>query len=98
MAEFNVNFQAVGDLNEDGSIKRDVRICALTGVDIEPGDAMFSITGTGKFYRVKAGVLRIPGAAEARQQLEASVKPAPTPTPTKTSKPVDIAPIAPKGE
>lgn len=96
MAEFSVNFQAVGELNDDGTIKRDIRICALTGLDTEPGDVMYSVAGTNKFYRVKAGILRIPGATEARQQLEASLKPAPSPAPV-ARKLADIpAPTTPK--
>jgi hypothetical protein len=60
-----------GELNPDGSIKRDVRICAISYKPIEGGDAMLVVPGTRTFYRVKAPFVW-PQSAEkfAEQQAE----------------------------
>jgi len=45
-----------GELDERGGIKRNVFVCAVSGQPIEPGDAMITVPGTRRFYRVKATV------------------------------------------
>ncbi len=77
-----------GELNADGSIKRDVTTSILSGRAIQPGDATVRVSGTHYFYRVTAGEKRFLLTPEARAELEAVVKsskaaPAPTPAPEK---------------
>lgn len=79
-----------GELNPDGSIKRDVRICAITGQPVESGDAMVRVVGTNKFYRAKAPLMwpqSQPQYAQAHEQLVALAT-ASQPTSTKASAPV----------
>jgi hypothetical protein len=63
-----------GEVNPDGSIKRDVRVSALSGRRIEKGDPMIRITGTPYFYRLEAQELRLlqdetdPEATAVRQK------------------------------
>lgn len=62
-----------GELNDNGGIKRDVFICAVSGKAIEAGDAMIVVPGTRRFYRVKAPInwnMR----DEVRAELEARAR------------------------
>ena len=45
-----------GEYDDNGAIKRDTVVCAITGTIIEPGDAQMGIPGTKYFVRVKASV------------------------------------------
>jgi hypothetical protein len=68
------NTLVFGELNPDGSIKRDVRICAISFKPIEGGDGMIVIPGTSRFYRVKAPFMWPQSAAqfaEYQQEIEA---------------------------
>lgn len=64
-----------GELNPDGTIKRDVRICAISYKPIESGDAMLVVPGTRTFYRVKAPFMWPQSAdkfAEQQAEIEAN--------------------------
>jgi hypothetical protein len=43
-----------GELNETGGIVRDVRVCAITGVVTQPGDALVPIPNSRAFVRISA--------------------------------------------
>lgn len=45
-----------GELNPDGSVKRNVFICAISGQPIEAGDVMIVVPNTNIFYRAKASL------------------------------------------
>src|SRR5689334_17402426 len=90
-------FLRFGELNPDGTIKRDVRVCAVTGSVIEPGDAMIKVPDTNRFYRVKAPLLwpqNRDNFEAIRLELEAMVKPAPAISAPEA--PTEIAPDAPQ--
>ncbi len=62
-----------GELDGRGGIKQDVFICAVSGQPIESGDALVTVAGTRRFYRVKAPIYwRLPedvqAALDARAQ------------------------------
>lgn len=65
-----------GQYNADGTLKEDVQVCALTGRETAPGDAMVRVAGTPYFYRVKSFALA-QLTPERRAEIEAAVpKPA----------------------
>lgn len=64
-----------GELNADGSIKRDVTTSILSGRATQPGDVMVRVSGTPYFYRVTAGEKRFHLTPELRAELEVVVKP-----------------------
>lgn len=53
----DINPEIFGELDENGGIKRDVRLCAETGESIVSGDVMIRVPGTRYFYRLKAQLL-----------------------------------------
>ncbi len=81
-----------GEVAPDGTIKRDVRLCAATGRPIEAGDVMVTIPGTGRFYRLKAPIawhLTDERRAQIEAQLVSHEPPAAVVRPVKTPKTED---------
>jgi hypothetical protein len=64
-----------GELNADGSIKRDAQQSILSGRPVQPGDVRIRVTGTPYFYWILATEKRN-FTPEARAEIEAVVKPA----------------------
>lgn len=53
--------------------ERDVRVCALSGVRIRPGDMTLHIEGTKLFYRVAARRAKLL-TDEKRAEIESAIK------------------------
>lgn len=69
-----------GEYDEDGRIKKDVGVCAITGRNIAPGDPLITVPGSNVFYRVSAVAFRSLGGKQAAlERIEQRVKSPETP-------------------
>lgn len=75
-----------GELNPDGSIKRDVTHSAISGRETQPGDVRIRVKGTPFFYRILASEKRNFNA-EARAEFEKQVVQKAEPVAAEAAKP-----------